>query len=76
MTGASHYLTVKEVRAERQKLLDELNRLGVPEDDVYDYARTWSLRPNERALFQKITDYDWILSVAEDQGHRRDTAAV
>ena len=76
MTGTSHYLTVEEVRAERQKLLDELNSLGVPEDDLYEYAQTWSLRPNERTLFQKITDYDWILGVAEDEEHRPDTAAV
>lgn len=76
MAGTAHYLTVEEVQAERQKLLDELSHLGISEEAVYEYAQTWSLRPHERTLFQKVTDYDWILSVAEDQGYKQDTVAA
>lgn len=69
----NHYMTVDEIRKARAELLDELARRGLDEDSVYEHAHSWQLRPDERALFQKISDYDWILSL---ENTPRDAAAA
>lgn len=71
-----HRMSVEEVREARQKLLDDFARFGLSEPEVYEYAETWSLRPLERAKFQTLTDYDWILSVVEEHRQSSEPAAA
>ncbi len=71
----THYLTLEEVRQERERLLGELVAQGLSEAEVYQYASEWRLRPQERAIFQKISDYDWILEMSGSTDHPRAHAA-
>lgn len=76
MTQASHYMTLEEIRNERTVLLRELEARGLSEEEVYEHAESWRLRPDERAIFQKISDYDWMLSVGKRNSSGHDVAAV
>ena len=54
-------LTLDEVKKRRNDLLKSFE---MPEDKVYELARNYSLRSQERARFQKIEAYDFLLSSA------------
>lgn len=76
MTQVSHYMTLDEIRNERANLLRELEGRGLSEEEVYEYAESWRLRAEERAIFQRISDFDWMLSVGTNDSLGRDVAAV
>lgn len=64
-----------ELQQRRSRLLEEL---GLPEDRVYELANTYSLRPEERAMFREVEACDYLLA-AEDlqsQDHRECSAAA
>lgn len=76
MTQMSHYMTLDEIRNERAALLRQLEARGLSEDEVYEHAASWRLRPDERAIFQRISDFDWMLSVGKKDSSGHDVVAV
>ncbi|WP_460682094.1 hypothetical protein [Nesterenkonia populi] len=65
--STTHYLTPDQLHDERSKLLGALKQMGISEQQLYSYAASWRLRPEERAIFQKISDYDWLIRMADEQ---------
>lgn len=52
-------MTPAELRAWRQRLLDQVPHLSRAQ--LYEYGRTWQLRPDERAVYATVETIDWLL---------------
>lgn len=58
----THMLSHDELLERRSNLLA---KFSVPEDQVYELARNYALRPNERAIFRSIEACDFLLEAGE-----------
>lgn len=68
----THLLNHEELLARRTELLAQFR---VPEEDVYELARTYALRPDERALFRAIEACDFLLEASSPRSELQSSAA-